>query len=48
MVSAWAVRNRLILGQVKTSDKSNEIKAIPELFKVLDIEGCVVTTDAMG
>jgi predicted transposase YbfD/YdcC len=48
MVSAWAVRNRLILGQVKTSDKSNEIKTIPQLLKVLDIEGCVVTTDAMG
>jgi predicted transposase YbfD/YdcC len=48
MVSAWAVRNRLILGQVKTEDKSNEIKAIPELLKVLDINGCVVTTDAMG
>lgn len=48
MVSAWAVRHRLILGQVKTEDKSNEIKAIPELLKVLDINGCVVTTDAMG
>lgn len=48
MVSAWAVRNRMILGQVKTQDKSNEITAIPELLKVLDINGCVVTTDAMG
>lgn len=48
MVSAWAVRNRLILGQVKTEDKSNEITAIPELLKLLDINGCVVTTDAMG
>jgi predicted transposase YbfD/YdcC len=48
MVSAWAVRHRLILGQVKTEDKSNEITAIPELLKVLDINGCVVTTDAMG
>jgi predicted transposase YbfD/YdcC len=48
MVSAWAVRNRVILGQVKTEDKSNEITAIPELLKVLDINGCVVTTDAMG
>ena len=35
-------------GTGETSDKSNEIKAIPELLKVLDIEGCVVTTDAMG
>jgi predicted transposase YbfD/YdcC len=48
MVSAWAVRNRLILGQVKTEDKSNEITAIPELLKTLDLKGCVVTTDAMG
>lgn len=48
MVSAWAVRNRLILGQVKTEDKSNEITAIPELLKTLDLNGCVVTTDAMG
>ncbi len=48
MVSAWAVRNRLILGQVKTEDKSNEITAIPELLKTLDLKGCVVTIDAMG
>ena len=48
VVSAWAVRNRLILGQVKTDDKSNEITAIPELLKTLDIKGCIVTTDAMG
>lgn len=48
MVSAWAVRNRLILGQVKTEDKSNEITAIPELLKVVNIKGCIVTTDAMG
>lgn len=48
MVSAWAVHNRLILGQVKTDDKSNEITAIPELLKLVDIKGCVVTTDAMG
>jgi predicted transposase YbfD/YdcC len=48
MVSAWAVQHRLILGQVKTEDKSNEITAIPELLKLLDLNGCVVTTDAMG
>ncbi|NTV58978.1 MAG: ISAs1 family transposase [Deltaproteobacteria bacterium] len=48
MVSAWAVRNHLILGQVKTEDKSNEIKAIPELLKTLDLKDCVVTIDAMG
>lgn len=48
MVSAWAVQDHLILGQVKTEDKSNEITAIPELLKVIDVEGCVVTIDAMG
>jgi predicted transposase YbfD/YdcC len=48
MVNAWAVENRLITGQVKNEDKSNEIKAIPELPKIIDIKGCVVTTDAMG
>lgn len=48
MVSAWAVHNRLILGQIKADDKSNEITAIPELLKLVDIKGCVVTTDAMG
>jgi predicted transposase YbfD/YdcC len=48
MVNAWAVENRLILGQIKTEDKSNEITAIPELLKIIDIKGCVVTTDAMG
>jgi len=48
MVNAWAVQNHLVLGQVKTEDKSNEITAIPELLKVIDVEGCVVTIDAMG
>lgn len=48
MVSAWANRNRLVLGQVKVADKSNEITAIPELLKMLDITGCVITIDAMG
>jgi predicted transposase YbfD/YdcC len=48
MVSAWAVQDHLILGQVKTEDKSNEITAIPELLKVIDVESCVVTIDAMG
>jgi predicted transposase YbfD/YdcC len=48
MVSAWATRNRLVLGQVKVADKSNEITAIPALLKTLDIAGCVVTIDAMG
>jgi predicted transposase YbfD/YdcC len=48
MVSAFAAANNLVLGQVKTNQKSNEITAIPELLKVLDIEGCIITIDAMG
>ena len=48
MVSAWAARNQVILGQVKTDSKSNEITAIPELLKLIDIKGSVVTIDAMG
>lgn len=48
MVSAWAQANSLVLGQVKVDDKSNEITAIPILLKLLDIEGCIVTIDAMG
>ena len=48
MVSAWASQNCLTLAQVKTDEKSNEITAIPELLKVLDIKGCIVTIDAMG
>lgn len=48
MVSAWADGSRLVLGQVKTEEKSNEINAIPELLRILHINGCIVTTDAMG
>jgi predicted transposase YbfD/YdcC len=48
MVSAWATHNRVVLGQLKTEEKSNEITAIPELLKVLDVSGCIVTIDAMG
>ena len=48
MVSAWASEQNLVLGQVKTSEKSNEITAIPELLKVLCIENTVVSIDAMG
>ena len=48
MVSAWATANRLVLGQVKVNDKSNEITAIPELLRVLEVAGCIVTIDAMG
>ena len=48
MVNAWACRNNLVLGQFKTEEKSNEITAIPELLKVLDLKGHTVTIDAMG
>jgi predicted transposase YbfD/YdcC len=48
MVSAWASQNRLVLGQRKVDGKSNEITAIPELLRLLDLSGCIVTLDAMG
>jgi predicted transposase YbfD/YdcC len=48
MVSAWANENRMVLGQVKVDQKSNEITAIPQLIKVLVLKGCIVTIDAMG
>jgi predicted transposase YbfD/YdcC len=48
IVSAWAEDNGLVLGQMKVADKSNEITAIPELLRVLELSGCIVTIDAMG
>ena len=48
MVSVWAERNRLVLGQRKIEEKSNEITAIPALLSLLDLQGCIVTIDAMG
>lgn len=48
MVSAWSSSNSCVLGQVKTEAKSNEITAIPELLKVLELENSIVTIDAMG
>jgi len=48
MVSAWASKSRLVLGQQQTAEKSNEITAIPELLKLLELKGCIVTIDAMG
>jgi predicted transposase YbfD/YdcC len=48
MVSAWACANKLVLGQVKVDEKSNEITAIPQLLKALAIAGCIITIDAMG
>jgi predicted transposase YbfD/YdcC len=47
-VSAWANDLGLVLGQVKTDEKSNEIAAIPELLAALGLAGCVVTIGAMG
>lgn len=48
IVSAWAENNGLVLGQLKVADKSNEITAVPELLRVLELSGCIVTIDAMG
>jgi predicted transposase YbfD/YdcC len=48
IVSAWSSANNLVLGQVKTDEKSNEITAIPALLDLLDVKGSIVTIDAMG
>ena len=48
MVSAWASTNGIVLGQCKVDAKSNEITAIPELLRVVDVSNCIVTIDAMG
>jgi len=48
IVNAWATGNKLVLGQLKTEDKSNEITAVPQLLKQLKIKGAVITLDAMG
>ena len=48
LVSAWAARQRIVLGQQATEEKSNEITAIPLLLKHLDLKGALVTMDAMG
>lgn len=48
LVSAWASENRVMLGQVRTEAKSNEIETIPELLKMIDVKGAIVTIDAMG
>lgn len=48
MASAWASDSGIVLGQVATGDKSNEITAIPALLAVLRLDGCVFTTDALG
>jgi predicted transposase YbfD/YdcC len=48
LVSAWASASNLVLGQRKVDAKSNETTAIPELLRVLELNGCIVTIDAMG
>lgn len=48
LVTAWARSNRLMLGQVKVAADSNEIKAVPELLRLLEIKGCIVTVDAIN
>lgn len=48
MVSAWLSRNRMVLGQLKVEEKSNEITAIPVLLRLLELKGALVTIDAMG
>jgi predicted transposase YbfD/YdcC len=48
MVSAWATANHLVLGEVKVADTSNEITAVPELLRLVDVHDCIVTLDALG
>jgi predicted transposase YbfD/YdcC len=48
IVSAWAEDNGLVLGQLKVGPKTNEITAVPQLLRVLELAGCIVTLDAMG
>ena len=48
LVCAWAAQNTLTLGQVRTEEKSNEITAIPQLLRQLELQGCIITIDAMG
>ena len=45
--SSWASANRLVLGQIKVDDKSNEITAVLELLRALELAGCIVTVDAL-
>ena len=48
LVTAWAAENRLVLGQVAVADGSNEVAAIPDLLRTLDLAGAIVTIDAAG
>ena len=47
-LNAWAVNNRLVLGQLTVEEKSNEITAIPQLMDKLDLKGCIITADALN
>lgn len=47
-VSAWATNSNLVLRQIKVSEKSNEITAIPKLLELITVKGCTVTIDVMG
>jgi DDE_Tnp_1-associated/Transposase DDE domain len=48
LVSAWTSHNGLVLGQVATAEKSNEITAVPALLRSLELAGCIVTVDALN
>ena len=48
MVSAWGCEQRLVLGQIATDAKSNEITAVPKLLEMLSLKGCIVTVDALN
>jgi predicted transposase YbfD/YdcC len=48
IVSAWVAENQVTLGEIKTDEKSNEITAVPELLDMIDVEGSIVTADAMS
>ena len=48
MVSAWLSEQKMVLGQIAVPEKTNEITAVPELIKMLDISGCILTADAMS
>ena len=48
LISAWSARQRLVMGQIKVAEKSNEITAIPDLLELLTLKGATVTIDAMG
>lgn len=48
MVSAWSDKANMVLGQIRVNEKSNEITAVPELLELLELKGCIITSDAMS